>query len=96
MINRDIFFMFPLCSFPPYASKNLTSRCSGACVKGVLVELRSTKIHGCDVGAPLNMYRWAPEMAPIDLRTTSFKQLSDEFEVTAALPSAQTSDVQTC
>jgi len=53
----------------------------GATIKGCLVQLRSTKIHGYDVGPSLNIYRWQPDMGVVDLKSTNFKQLSDEFEI---------------
>eukprot|EP00669_Euglena_mutabilis_P008236 TRINITY_DN3339_c0_g1_i1.p1 TRINITY_DN3339_c0_g1~~TRINITY_DN3339_c0_g1_i1.p1 ORF type:complete len:383 (+),score=127.15 TRINITY_DN3339_c0_g1_i1:546-1694(+) len=73
------------CKFIQYTlvtpSKTPTLIPCGAKVKGALVELRSTKIHGYDVGPPLNMHRWAPEMATVDLSDTPFQMLSEEFEI---------------
>ena len=49
-------------------------------VKGMLVEMRTGDVHGVDL-TMCDAYRWAKEVAPIDLRDESYTQLSDVFDI---------------
>ena len=46
----------------------------------MLVEMRTGDVHGVDL-TMCDAYRWAKEVAPIDLRDESYVQLSDVFDI---------------